>query len=156
MQARDSSETRSLNAYPNIHAAAGMLGVAASTLSRRPDVHTQARGERDRVLLAAEVLRLASIFRRRSINDVAQALLEYAGKHAPQEASGVGEEIEHYFEDTGLGEGASEQLLTLAHRMLSPALCESIEAELDASGPALPDVIQGYPALPDEETPGAA
>lgn len=155
MPARESSETRSLNACPNIRAAAGMLGVAASTLSRRADVQAHARGERDRVLLAGEVLRLASIFRRRSVNDVAQDLLDYAGRHAPQEAGGVAEEIEQYFEDTALGEGAGEQLLTLAHQILSPTLCEKIEAELGASGPALPDVIQGYLPLPEEERSGA-
>ena len=155
MQARESSETRSLNAYPNIRAAAAMLGVAASTLSRRADVQAQARGDRDRVLLAGEVLRLASIFRRRSINDVAQDLLDYAGRHAPPEVSGVAEEIEQYFEDAALGEGAGEHLLTLAHQMLSPALCERIKTELDASGQMLPDVIQGYPPLPEGERSGA-
>lgn len=155
MQARESGETRSLNAFPNIRAAAGMLGVAASTLSRRADVHVQARGERDRVLLASEVLRLASIFRRRSINDVAQDLLDYAGKHAPQDAGSVAEEIEQYFEDAALNESAREQFLTLAHRMLSPALCERIEAELETSDSAPPDVIQGYLPLPEEKRSGA-
>jgi hypothetical protein len=151
MQTRESSETRSLNAYPNIRTAAKLLDVAASTLSRRADVQSQARGERDRVLLAGEVLRLASIFRRRSINDVAQDLLDYADRHAPQETERVAEEIEQYFEDAALGDGSGEQLLTLAHRMLSPALCKKIEAELQASGPALPDVIQGYLQPPEEE-----
>lgn len=154
MQARESDETRSLNAFPNIRAAARMLGVAASTLSRRADVHPRARGERDRVLLASEVLRLASIFRRRSVNDVAQDLLDYAREHAPQDAGSVAEEIEQYFEDAALGESAREQLLTLAHRMLSPVLCERIEAELKTSNSALPDVIQGYPPLPEGENSG--
>jgi hypothetical protein len=154
-QAREASETRSLNAYPNIRAAAGMLGVAASTLSRRTDVQSHARGERDRVLLAEEVLRLASIFRKRSINDVAQDLIDHAQRQAPDEAATVEEEIEQYFEDATIGEQGREQLLTLAHGLLSPALCERIEAELGASGVALPDVIQGYPPL-GEESPGAA
>jgi hypothetical protein len=154
MQARESDETRALNVFPNIRAAAGMLGVAASTLSRRADVHPQARGDRDRLLPATEVLRLASIFRRRSINDVAQDLLDYAGKHAPQDAGSVAEEIEQYFEDAALSESAREQLLTLAHRMLSPALCEQIEVELETSNSALPDVMQGYPPLPEGEKSG--
>lgn len=149
-QAREAGDVRSLKAYPNIRAAAQILGVAASTLSRRADINAEARGARDRVLSAVEVLRLGSIFRRRSLNDVAYDLLERARERAPDDAGRVQEEIEEYFESEVVGDRAREQLVTLAHRMLSPVLCEQIEAELSAPDTSLPDVIQGYFPTPED------
>lgn len=102
----DSGE--SLQAYPNIRAAAQMLGVSASTLSRRADRTAERRGERDRVLPPAEVLRLASVFRRRSVNDIAQALLDHARATAPDEVTRVEEDIEGFFEAHTVAEQREE------------------------------------------------
>lgn len=143
----DSGE--SLRAYPNIRAAADILGVSASTLSRRADRIAAHRGERDRVLPPSEVLRLASIFRRRSINDVAQALLHHARSAAPDDVARVEEEIESFFEAHTVSDERNE-LRRLARRMLPPSLCEQIEAVLDQEAGELPDVIQGYPPLPED------
>lgn len=150
MQPREASELRSLKAYPNISAAAAVLGVAPSTLSRRADIRAEPRGARDRVLAVAEVLRLASIFRKRSINDVAYDLLEQARAQAPEDAATVQEEIESYFEAETVGERQREQLATLAHRLLPAELCEQIDAELERTGVRLPDVIQGYFPEPED------
>jgi hypothetical protein len=138
----------SLRAYPNIRAAAGILGVSASTLSRRADRSAARRGERDRVLPPAEVLRLASIFRRRSMNDVAQALLDHARSAAPDEVARVEEDIESFFEERPVSVERNE-LRRLARQLLPPSLCEQIEAVLDQDGGDLPDIIQGYPPLPE-------
>src|SRR5438874_12582321 len=75
---RAQDRSPSLQAYPNLTAAAEILGVSASTLSRRGDLATEHRGERDIVIAPADVLRLAVIYRKRSLNDVAQALLDHA------------------------------------------------------------------------------
>jgi hypothetical protein len=149
-QAREAAGLRSLKAYPNMRVAAEILGVAASTLSRRKDIKVEARGARDRVLSAGEMLRLGSIFRKRSLNDVAYDLLEHAQRSAPEDAGRVQEEIEEYFDSEIVGETSREQLVTLAHRMLSATLCEQIEAELSTDRTPLPDVIQGYFPTPED------
>ncbi len=138
----------SLQARPNIRAAAQMLGVSASTLSRRADRTAERRGERDRVLSPAEVLRLASVFRRRSVNDVAQALLDHVSATAPDEVTRVEEEIEDFFEAHTVAEQRDE-LRRLARRMLPPSMCEQIDSVLDQEAGELPDIIQGYPPLPE-------
>ena len=138
----------SLQARPNIRAAAQMLGVSASTLSRRPDRTAERRGERDRVLSPAEVLRLASVFRRRSVNDVAQALLDHVSATAPDEVTRVEEEIEGFFEAHTVADQRDE-LRRLARRMLPPSMCEQIDSVLDQEAGELPDIIQGYPPLPE-------
>jgi hypothetical protein len=138
----------SLQARPNIRAAAQMLGVSASTLSRRPDRTAERRGERDRVLSPAEVLRLASVFRRRSVNDVAQALLDHVSATAPNEVTRVEEEIEDFFEAHTVAEQRDE-LRRLARRMLPPLICEQIDSVLDQEADELPNEIQGYPPLPE-------
>lgn len=84
----------SLAPYPTMSQAAKMLGVAPSTLSRRPDVVTHARGDRDTVLLPAEVLRLGRIYRKRSINEVAADLVDHAAQHGER----IEDEVDEFFE----------------------------------------------------------
>lgn len=145
---RHLDSTASLQAYPNIRAAAEMLDVSASTLSRRQDVASERRGERDVVLAPAEVLRLAAIYRKRSLNDVAQDLLEHARAAGPDEQRRVEEEIEAFFEANAIA-AQREELLRLARRMLPPELCEQIDASLGREARDLPEMIQGYPPLPE-------
>lgn len=140
--------TESLQAYPNIRAAAEILRVSASTLSRRSDVASERRGERDLVLGPAEVLRLAAIYRKRSLNDVAQDLLEHAGAAGPEEQRRVEEEIEAFFEANTIS-AQRDEFLRLARRILPPELCEQIEASLGREARELPDMIQGYPPAPE-------
>lgn len=79
--------------------AAGMLGINASTLSRRPDVAAETRGYRDLALRPAEVLRLGRIYRRRSINEVAADLVYLAGLAGAE--SQVEDECDEFFEREG-------------------------------------------------------
>ena len=87
-----------LIAYPTLTQTAKLLGVSTSTLSRRNDVAVELMGARDKRVPAAEVLRLAAIYRKRSINEIAYDLIEYAREHAPAYASAVEEEVERFFE----------------------------------------------------------
>lgn len=139
----------SLQAYPNIRTAAEIIGVAPSTLSRRSDVSTEGRGERDRVLSPAEVLRVATIYRKRSLNEVAQALINHARDVSEDEASRIEEEVEQFFETRDLPEARKADLLDLARRLLPPALYERVEVALSETEPALPDVVMGYPPTPE-------
>jgi hypothetical protein len=143
--------TESLQAHPNIRQAAEMLDVAASTLSRRADVARERRGDRDVVLAPGEVLRLGAIYRRRSLNDLAQDLIDHAEAVGADEKRRVEEEVEAFFEqDTVAAE--REELLRLARRRLPPELVDQIEASFAREAPPLPDMIQGYPPVPDPDS----
>jgi hypothetical protein len=63
--------------YPSLRRAAELVGVSASTLSRRDDVLRVAAGRETRVP-AAEVMRLAGLYGRRRMSRVAAELVEYA------------------------------------------------------------------------------
>jgi hypothetical protein len=144
------NDTQSLQAYPNLRAAAEILGVAASTLSRRQDLAAQHRGERDVVVSPGEVLRLGAIYRKRSLNDVAEALLAHARAVAPQEERRIEQEVEAFFEATAPSADQRTELMVLARRLLPAPLCEQIEEVLGQRGDELPDAIQGYPPPPDD------
>ena len=141
--------TESLQAFPNIRKAAEILGGSASTLSRRHDLATERRGEHDMALPPAEVLRLGAIYRKRSLNDVAQDLLELANAAGADEQRRVEEEIEAYFEANTVA-AQREELLRLARRLLPVELCEQVEASLAREARDLPDMIQGYPPLAED------
>lgn len=89
-------ESQSLAPYPSMSQAAQILGVAPSTLSRRPDVSCETRGYRDLALRPAEVLRLGRVYRKRSINEVAADLVALA-KLAGAESQ-VENECDEFFE----------------------------------------------------------
>lgn len=140
-------EGSSLEAYPNISAAAEMLGVAPSTLSRRGDLVTQRRGERDIVLPAAEVLRLAMIYRKRSLNDVAYRLIDHARTVSTDDTSRIEGEIESFFEGRSSEEYKME-FLAAARRLLPRSLYDAVEAAVVQGDAELPDALIGYPPVP--------
>jgi hypothetical protein len=88
----------SLLAYPTLTEAARLLGVSASTLSRRDDLVVERMGERDKRIPAGEVMRLASVYRKRSLGEVAASLIGRARESSPQYAEHVQEEVERFFE----------------------------------------------------------
>jgi hypothetical protein len=137
----------SLQAYPNLRAAADMIGVSASTLSRRKDLASESRGERDRVLRPAEVLRLASIYRQRSLNDVAQDLIDHAQTSSQEDAARVETEVEAFFERRANSESRRDEFLALARRLLPQPLYEEVEAMVADQGAKLPDALIGYPPV---------
>jgi hypothetical protein len=143
-------ESGSLRAYPNIAAAAKMLGVSASTISRRADLARQTRGERDVVLAPREVLRLARIYRQRSVNEVAQDLLDHAENVDAGERPAVEAQVEEHFGEW-TSEVEREQLLWLARRLLDPETASSVEAQLGGVAGEQVSYIQGYQPLAEED-----
>lgn len=138
----------SLEAYPNISTAAKIVGVAASTLSRRQDLRLERRGDRDRVLSAAEVLRLAVIYRKRSLNDVAQGLIDHAQKASPDEADRVEGEVDDFFEGRTISEDDRRKLLALARRLLPESLYRDVEATVTEQHATLLEGLLGYSPRP--------
>jgi hypothetical protein len=141
----------SLRGYPNLSEAARILGISTATLSRRKDLKREQRGERDQVLGAGEVLRLATIYRKRSLNDVAQDLLDLAGRSGGEERRVVEEQIEQFFEDRGLGSEDLEVFIATARRVLPQELYSEVERTLRERGERPPALISGYPPLPEGE-----
>jgi len=139
----------SLLAYPNISATARILSVATSTLSRREDLQAERRGERDRVLSPGEALRLAAIYRKRSLNDVAQDLIEHARLISPEDGSKVEEEVEAFFEERVGSTEAREEVLERARELLPPEEFEKVRATLSEPGQPLPEAFSGNLPLPE-------
>lgn len=148
MDSRATDRTASLEAYPNIRAAADLIGVSASTVSRRGDLLALHRGERDRVLPAAEVMRLTEIYRKRSLNDVAQDLIDHARKASPSEVARVEEEVEAFFEGLTISDDRRIEFLTLARRLLPASLYREVEAAVTEQHSALPDALIGWIPVP--------
>jgi len=134
----------SLEAYPNLSVAAEFIGVDASTLSRREDLRAERRGDRDRVLRATEVLRLATIYRKRSLNDVAEGLIDYAKRVSPDEGERVREEVESFFEGHTISDSQRSEFLALARRLLPEPVYKEVEAAVTEQHAALPEALFGH------------
>jgi hypothetical protein len=115
--------------YPSLRRAAELVGVSASTLSRRRDVARVDAGRETRVP-AAEVIRLAAFYQKRRLSRVAAELVEYAA------ASDAAETITHEV-DAALARhsrvpvvAAPQEFLAEARRLLPASLVVQIEATL--------------------------
>ncbi|HEX5851658.1 MAG TPA: hypothetical protein VFY36_01070 [Solirubrobacteraceae bacterium] len=124
----------SLLAYPTLTEAARLLNVSASTLSRREDLAYERMGERDKRISAREVMRLAAVYRKRSLGEVAADLIGCARDNTPAYVEHVEEEIERFFEG-GISSPASSgsAFLIEAKRALPADLYEQVRRVYRAS-----------------------
>ena len=133
-----------LHAYPTLRAAAGMLGVAASTLSRRKDLRRLRRGERDQALAPAEVLRLAAIYRRRSLNEIASELIELAASlGGVADADRVEHEVDGFFTGHERHE-PNDEWFDVAERLLPQELYEQVAQAIHEASGRRPAAIVGH------------
>ncbi|MGH2936551.1 MAG: hypothetical protein ACRDPE_00330 [Solirubrobacterales bacterium] len=139
----------SLRGYPNLSEAARILGVSTATLSRRKDLKREHRGERDHVLRPGEVMRLAAVYRKRDLNDVAQDLIDLAGEAGDDVRRAVEEELEVFFEDRALRPEGIEAFLETARRILPQDVYDTVEASVSAEGSELPPLIAGLVHEPE-------
>jgi len=117
-----------VRAWPNMTEAAEMIGVHVSTLSRDPQVQTVSAGARDKRLAPTEVLRLTEFHKRRSLNDVAQALISHAATRDPSVAAEVETEVERYFSDRNESTSGKDALFADLQRVLPRPLYEKVKA----------------------------
>lgn len=122
-----------LVAYPTLTEAAGLLGVSASTLSRRPDLEFERMGERDKRLPASEVMRLAGVYRKRSLGEIATDLIGYARQHCAAHVEEVQEQIERYFEQAPTPTISGAGFLVEAKRALPAELYRQVASVYRAS-----------------------
>lgn len=136
--------TESLEAHPNITTAAAMLGVSPATVSRRDDLVRERRGERELALPPAEVMRLAAIYRRRSLNEVAEALVVYARENAPEQVEPVEEEIENFIAARRAPPADRQEFLASAKELLPRDVYELVEKTVTDGKGRRPRVITGF------------
>jgi hypothetical protein len=80
-------------AWPGMREVARMLGVSASTLSRRKDLEWVGAGQWMR-LRPQKVMQLAQEYKKRVLNEVAADLIDYAHGHAPEHEREVTQEVD--------------------------------------------------------------
>lgn len=122
--------------YVSLRAAAKLIGVSASTLSRRKDLLRVSAGQEERVP-AAEVIRLAATYQRTPLSSVAGALVAHA--------AAAGADVQHLVADEvdGALEWFSEDrrndqhgaFIAEAHHRLPRELALQIERTLTWEGP---------------------
>jgi hypothetical protein len=147
----DEMRAAPLRAHPNLSTAARLIGVDTSTISRRKDLQAESRGERDKVLRPAEVMRLATIYRQRSLNDVGHDLIEHAREVDAEDARAVEAEIEDFFEHRAAPR-RREDFLVQARQLLPSHLYEEVECAVeDAAGDPPAELDGEFPLPPDAE-----
>lgn len=154
MHHRSPDRAESLHAYPTLRAAAKFLGVAPSTLSRRSDLRSLRRGERDFVLTPGEVMRLAVIYRKRSLNEVAADLIKHAAQFGTEEADRTEDAVEAFFDARAQSESVEEFLLQ-ARRHLAAELYAEVERTVRAGDGERPtEIVGNVPRLVEQPTTG--
>jgi len=146
----DEMRVAPLRVHPNLSTAARMIGVDASTISRRKDLRVESRGDRDKVLRPTEVMRLAAIYRQRSLNDVAQDLIEHARVADAEAARAVEAELEGFFERRSAPR-RREDFLGLARQLLPAQLYDQVESAVEARADDPPEELDGAFPLPPEK-----
>lgn len=131
----------SLLAYPTLTEAAGLLGVSASTLSRREDLLCERMGERDKRVPVGEVMRLAVVYRKRSLGEVAADLISRAQEQSPRDAEHVQEGIERFFEQSEAPVLPNSAFLVEAKRALPAELYEQVRRVYEASDGSSPALV---------------
>lgn len=125
---------RPVEAYPPLRLAARLIGVSASTLSRRADIERIAAGRETRIP-AREVVRLASEYRNRRVSRVAGELVERAARLGDDVKKLVALEVDEALRreqprDLDIPDMAS--FVAQAHRLLPAALARQVELTLGA------------------------
>lgn len=122
-----------LAAYPTLRAAARMLGVDPSALSKKKDLPTLARGD-ERRFPPALVLDLARHYNRRALAAVASDLLDYAYDNAEDYARSVDSEIEAAMGPSPATVVSGDAFLAEARRALPSDLFERVQRAYRDSG----------------------
>lgn len=125
-------------AYPTQSAAAAMLGVAESTLSRairRHGIVVQRAGDRDRHVAAGDVLRLNDTFRRKIAEELAGELVAYAETREPSLVDAVAAEVTAGLELLSAPAPDGEEFLDELRRVLPARWYHEVERIYRATSP---------------------
>jgi hypothetical protein len=120
-----------VEAYPSLRAAAKLIGVSPSTLSRRGDVVRVSAANQERIP-AGEVVRLAAVYRRARVSRVAAALVERAASAGAEAQELVGAEVDRALEQVPVFSASPDvgAFIMEARRRLPKGLAAQVEATL--------------------------
>lgn len=150
-------------AYPTQSAAAAMLGVAESTLSRairRHGIVVERAGDRNRHVPAGEVVRLNDVFRRKIAEELAGELVAYAETHEASSADSVEAEVTAALERPSVSRPDGDEFLDELRRVLPASWYREAERVYRAtvSGPVAMLAVTGVDDdvdAPEAEEPAA-
>lgn len=127
--------TTDIRAWPTLSAAARMLGVAPSTLSRLPGIVAERVGVQQRRVSPATVMRLARHYRRRVVEEVAHDLVARARLEAPELVSDVQGEIDRALAETApTSLRDADAFLRAAQSFLPTELFELVRSAVSTPG----------------------
>jgi hypothetical protein len=98
-------------------------------------------GERDKRVPAGEVMRLAAVYRKRSLGEVAAELIGRARERSPEHAEHVQEEVERFFEQSNSPALSGSEFLAEAERALPAELYERVRCVYRASEGTRPPAL---------------
>ncbi len=126
-------------AYPTLSDAARMLGVSPSTLSRRNDIPFERMGDREKHIRPSDVLRLADLYRKVPVSQVAADLIDYARPQGEPAATYVENEVEEYYATRrNAPKVTTAQFLQLARASFAPEVVEAMEHLLGSAAVPVP------------------
>jgi hypothetical protein len=116
-----------------MRAAAKLIGVTPGALSRRNDVERISAGREQRIP-AAEVVRLAGVYRRRSPSRVAAELVEHALSVDSALEIPISHEVDGALEQVPVAQPGTDitVFLETAHRLLPETLAQQVEAAVQS------------------------
>lgn len=121
-------------AYPSLREAAELIGVSASTLSRRDDLVSLSAG-RERRVPAAEVVRLAANYKNVPVSRVAALLIERVAREEPEIQEQLEREVDEALEATPPTYSVSGDLQSFvrdAERHLPADLAAQVKAAVNS------------------------
>lgn len=140
--------------WPSLSRAARILGVSASTLSRRRDLETESVGLQELRISPTAIIILAREYRRRVLDEVAFDLAEYARACDPSLVDAIQAEIDQAWAKSAPAvDGSPTEFLQTARALLPEKLFRQVEHALLSDVFSRGVVGEVLPSDPDLDQP---
>jgi hypothetical protein len=128
--------------YPSQREAASMLRVSASALSRFDQVESVQVGGRGKHYSPAAVLVAGTFYKKRSLNEIAAELMDYARQHGSDEAmASAKSEIDDFFVNRTADPVDRDLFLRQARRSLPGPLYREVKRAVEHGVPVEPELV---------------
>jgi hypothetical protein len=128
--------------YPSQREAASMLHISASVLSRFDQVESVQVGGRGKHYSPAAVLAAGTFFKKRSLNEIAAELMDYARQHGSEEAIALAKsEIDGFFVNRTADPVDRDLFLKQARRSLPGPLYREVKRAVEHGVAAEPELV---------------
>jgi hypothetical protein len=131
-----------IQAYPSQLEAAGMLRISASVLSRNEEIESVQVGSRGRHYSPVAVLSAGAFYKKRSLNEIAAELLDYARQHGDEEIlAKVKAEVDQFFVHRTVEPVDRELFLKQARLALPSPLFQEVKRAFDHGISVDPELV---------------